>query len=300
MIAGCPNWADFADRALLFFVERGKFTHGQLDQIKHLHPRVKLTLAKGLQKEHRLAIDFRSVLYPDGRKDSPKGRRLYAALSQLGKTFVTTNYDDWLDSEIVPPMPMVADESAPNAPAVDVPRKVIHNVHDLTPDHLSNAGTVIHLHGAVSDPDKMILTTQDYVSHYANDRLARGTGGENYVLSFLDFLFSHRTVLFVGYGLEELEILEYVIGKARLQQAGTLQKEERHYLLQGFYSHEHELMRSLTRYYRECGIRLIPFLRDEKNWDQLIDALEHFARLMPAAGTLKSEMLLEMEDLLDG
>jgi hypothetical protein len=58
----------------------------------------------------------------------------------------------------------------------------------------------------------MILTTQHYVRHYANDRNFRDTGKENNVLTFLDFLFREKNVLFVG-GLDELEILEYVIGR---------------------------------------------------------------------------------------
>jgi hypothetical protein len=75
----------------------------------------------------------------------------------------------------------------------------------------------------------MILTTQDYVRHYANDRRADGPEGENRVLTFLGFLFSQKNVLFVGYGLEELEILEYVIGKARLM-AEPGKTEIRHFL----------------------------------------------------------------------
>jgi hypothetical protein len=35
-IAGCPNWSEFADGALRFFVEKAKFSHGQLAQISHL------------------------------------------------------------------------------------------------------------------------------------------------------------------------------------------------------------------------------------------------------------------------
>jgi hypothetical protein len=62
-IAGCPNWSEFADAALRFFVDQGKFSHGQLAQISYLNPRVKLSIALGLQKEHNLPIDFRRVLY---------------------------------------------------------------------------------------------------------------------------------------------------------------------------------------------------------------------------------------------
>jgi hypothetical protein len=92
-----------------------------------------------------------------------------------------------------------------------------------------------------------------------------------------------KNVLFVGYGLDELEVLEYVIGKARLT-GEPGHREMRHFLLQGFFSHEHEVARSLVPYYRECGIELIPFLRDNLDWDQLIDVLEKL-RAAPAGRT---------------
>ena len=142
----------------------------------------------------------------------------------------------------------------------------------------------------------MILTTQDYVRHYANDRRTEDPQGENRVLTFLGFLFSEKNVLFVGYGLEELEILEYVIGKARVM-AEPGSTEIRHFLLQGFFSHEEELSRGLSNYYAECGIELIPFRRDQKDWDQLIDVLEEYARVAPAGAPLNVQILKEMEVL---
>jgi len=273
-IAGCPNWSEFADGALRFFVDQGKFSHGQLAQISYLNPRVKLSIARGLQTEHKISIDFVKVLYPTGRKDNPKGRRLYENLSKLGKTFVTTNYDEWLDTTIGAPPPSVRADSNPAESPIEERPKVVYEVDDLTPDHL-RPNTVVHLHGSVLNPDSMILTTQDYVRHYANDRFPR-----------------------VGYGLDELEVLEYVIGKARLT-GEPGHREMRHFLLQGFFSHEHEVARSLVPYYRECGIELIPFLRDNLDWDQLIDVLENFGRLAPVGPPLKVQSLKEMEALLE-
>jgi hypothetical protein len=146
----------------------------------------------------------------------------------------------------------------------------------------------------------MILTTQDYVRHYANDRLSGDPSRENRVLTFLEYLFDNKTVLFIGYGLEELEILEYVILKAR-RPPGTPGREARHYILQGFFSHEEALLRSLKSYYlSECDIQLIPFLRDDKDWDQLLDVLEEFARTIPASAPLMLQKAQEMEDLLNG
>jgi hypothetical protein len=297
-LAGCPNWIEFADRALRYFVDQGKFSHGQLAQLSQQHPRVKLSIALGLQREHNLPIKFDAILYPDGRNTNPKGRGLYEALSKLGKTFVTTNYDDWLDHTIGAPPPTVSAGRGTGTPTIGQKPTVIYKVEELTPDNLERPNTVFHLHGSLLDPTSMILTTQHYVRHYANDRRGNGPEGENRVLTFLGFLFSEKNVLFVGYGLEELEILEYVIGKARLMSEPG-KTEMRHFLLQGFFAHEEELVRSLSNYYAECGIELIPFLRDQKDWDQLLDVLEEYARIAPAGAPLNVQIFKEMEALLN-
>jgi hypothetical protein len=298
-LAGCPNWTEFADGALRYFVDQGKFSHSQLAQLSQQPPRVKLSIALGLQREHRLPINFDAILYPYDRNTNPKGRKLYQALSTLGKTFVTANYDDWLDTTIGVPLPSVSATGAATATSPIGPKPtVIHRVEDLAPDALERPNTVIHLHGSLHDPDAMILTTQHYVRHYANDRRTDGPQGENKVLTFLGFLFSEKNVLFVGYGLEELEILEYVISKARLMTEPN-RAELRHFLLQGFFSHEEELARSLASHCAECGIELIPFLRDQKDWDQLIDVVEEFARLAPTGAPLCVQVLKDMEALLN-
>ena len=298
-LAGCPGWPEFADGALKCLVEAGKFSHAQLDQIKHLHPRVKLSIALHLQAEHRITIDFRSLLHPTGRTDHMNGRRLYAALSKMSDVFITTNYDEWLDSKIVLPELAISAPETVSAPQVDQARNVIYKVPEIIPAKLSQPNTVIHIHGCVADPKSMIMTTRDYIQHYANDRgLSATVEGENRVLTFLEHLFREKTVLFIGYGLEELEILEYIIQKAR-RTPGT-QSEARHYLLQGFFRHEHELTRNLTAYYLEdCDIELLSFSKDQKGWYQLIDVVETFAREL-APRRMVLEDLKVMEGLLDG
>ncbi len=297
-LAGCPDWNGFADSALHFFVDKGKFSHGQLAQISHLSPRVKLAIAKGLQEEHQTPIDFKMLIHPKGNKKDPKGLRLFGSLSALGKTFVTTNYDEWLDEELIAPVLSLGDDPDPSKIMVGRKRQTVHHVSEFTADVLHQNNMVIHLHGSLLNPDGMVLTTQDYVRHYANDRFLPGQGIENRVLTFLEYLFDRKTVLFIGYGLEELEILEYVILKAR-HKPGIATNEAKHYLLQGFFSHEYELMVSLKRYYlNECGIQLIPFLRDQKNWDQLLDVMEEFAQKVPAENIIQLQEFGDMEALL--
>lgn len=300
LLAGCPGWNDFADGALRWLIAQGKFSYSQFEQVRHLNPRVKLSLARTLEAENGLSIDYEPLLHPKKRDESEKGLRLYRSLFKLGNRFVTTNYDKWLDDRIPDTTPTAAPPADPAAMALPDPMRVVYKVSDLTPALLAEPNTVIHLHGSLRDPQGMILTTQDYVRHYANDRLSGDAAKENRVLTFLEYLFANRTVLFVGYGLAELEILEYVILKAR-RPPGTAVKEARHYILQGFFSHEEALLRSLKSYYlQECGIELIPFLRDHKDFDQLIDVLEEFARLAPASEPLMLQKVQDLKDLLDG
>jgi hypothetical protein len=101
VLAGCPTWGEFADGALRACIEGKKFTHGQLAQIKHLSPRVKLSIARGLESEHGLVIDYLKLVNPkNGYENNDIGNRVYRNLGKLGNTFVTTNYDSWLDIEI--------------------------------------------------------------------------------------------------------------------------------------------------------------------------------------------------------
>ena len=297
-LAGCPDWSEFADAALRALVQQGKFSHGKLAQVRHLHPRVKLSIARRIEKEHKISINFRSILHPNG-KINKIGRRLYAHLSKLGNKFVTTNYDEWLDERFDDERFDILAKSPADSPTASTlqPRTVIYSVEEILPSKINNANVVIHLHGSVKHPDEMILTTQDYVRHYANDRGPGEPEAENRILTFLDYLFHEKTVLFVGYGLNELEILEYVLTKAKQPQSN--EPVVRHYLVQGFFLHEQELERNLKAYYRESGIQLISFSKEEKGWHQLLYVVESFARDVPASD-LVLEDFAQMESLLNG
>lgn len=297
-LAGCPNWPELADRALRFFVDGGKFSYSQLAQLGHLNPRVKLSVALGLQAEHKMQIDFGALLNPMGGYDNERGRRLFGSLGKLGRTFVTTNYDSWLDREFVGPTSLISTPNQTVAESLTPTRRTTYdNVDDFTPVNLNKPNSVFHLHGSLGNPDSMVITTRHYVQRYANDR-NNDPSKENRTLTFLEHLFTNKTVLFVGYGLDELEILEYVIQKSHLMHEGA--REARHFLLQGFYSHEFELMRSLAHYYRDCDIQLLPFLKDQRDWNQLFEVLESFSLTIQASDILNVQELREMEELLDG
>ena len=72
-LAGCPGWGDFADGALRWLIEHAMFSYSKFDQIRHLNPRVKLSLARMLERENNAAIDYKALLHPVERSTHAKG-----------------------------------------------------------------------------------------------------------------------------------------------------------------------------------------------------------------------------------
>jgi|SRR5215218_6172031 hypothetical protein len=132
VLAGCPTWNELADGALHACIAQNKFTYGQLAQIEHLAPRVKLSIARGLELEHGFKIDFGKLIEPITTDDAAgaakreTGFRVYRSLGKLGSTFVTTNYDGWLDTEIADQPAPVA---SPTAPQTTTDNRVIRQRH---------------------------------------------------------------------------------------------------------------------------------------------------------------------------
>jgi SIR2-like domain len=299
VLAGCPTWGELADGALKACIAADKFTHGQMAQIRHLQPRMKISIARAVEAQHGLMIDYDKLINPRDGYENEAGQRVYRSLGKLGRTFVTTNYDGWLHTEI-PEGALSAAEAPPAQDTSASPRvrRRIFKVEDFTPANLNQPDFVFHLHGCLADPSDMVMTTRDYIRRYANDRGSDDPALENRALTFLEALFQNKTVLFVGYGLEDLEILEYVIQKAR-QQSTTGRPQARHFMLQGYFAHEYELMRSLTQYYAQCEIELIPFRRDLRDWAQLTEVLESFAGDLPTNSPLGLQVQMEMESFLE-
>ena len=293
-LGGCPDWNEFANAALKFFVKKGKLSHAQLDQISSLSFRVKLSLALDLQKQHDLHIDFKELLKPSVAKKKI-GDEAYANLSKLATTFVTTNYDDWLDQ--YPPTAFRPDESPSSSKLPDTSRQIFYKRSDISVENLDVANAVFHIHGSIRDRESMVLTTVNYLNLYSSHRIDGKGNPENPFLTFLQTLFRLKNVLFVGYGLNELEVLEYIVQKG-IKIPSNTREEPRHYVLQGFFTHERELARSLEKYFRPFGIGVLPFSRDEHGWDQLVMVIEYLAREIPPGPPLTLPKRLEMEELL--
>jgi hypothetical protein len=260
-----------ADRLLKQLAAKEYLSFSELRQLDSLDPRKKISVACDVCEETGILPDYRALLMPA----LPEGdtAAIYEDLYSVGTPFVTTNYDEWLDrcaERTHAPrvsVHMDADASPPAAVVSRSPKRVFFLRKDLTVDTLTVPGNVVHLHGSVREPASMILTTRNYLEHYSDPT----------VHQFLSDLFSKYTVLFVGYGLEEDEIVEYILRK--IGSGGAAAASVAHYRLFPRYGHEELLFSRLARYYRtHRGVELIGYSVDRRGDRQLLDVIGHWSR----------------------
>ena len=94
---------------------------------------------------------------------------------------------------------------------------------------------------------------------------------------FLGELFEKKTVLFLGYGLEEAEILEHILRRGRVSDS----KMKKRFSLQGFFIRQDPLYKKLYNYYKKSfGVHLIGFTRDFKDYVQLENIIKTWSELI--------------------
>lgn len=62
-----------------------------------------------------------------------------------------------------------------------------------------------------------------------------------------------------------------------------------------------EVASHLATYYREeLGVHLLPYLRDDNDYGQLIEVISEFAKQIPANNPIRIQERSELEALIDG
>ncbi len=176
--------------------------------------------------------------------------------------YVTTNYDNYLYNESG--RTSLVESGIRNELGRRKETKIIFNPQQLKNDILLCPGAIIHFHGSIQEPESMIITTAQYLEHYTN----------KIVQSFLEELFDRYTVLFLGYGLEELEILEYIFRKIKINKSRVVS----FFMLSGFYIYEENIFKHLAKYFKEIyNVEIICFNLDDNDHDQLEKVIENWS-----------------------
>lgn len=251
MLLGMPSWSGLAWRALEDLRNIGAINYAELDQLARLDPKKQLSIAELIAKEETHPLNLGQYLVKKNESI------IYDVINSMGAVCVTTNYDHELSPVSLDPF-----DEKHTAPKV----KRVSGANNLSISDLKNPGTVIHLHGDMGNPEEMIVTTKDYLAHYDSKE----------VQHFLKDLFDNRVVLFIGYGLEEAEILEHILRRAGVE----LDPQERNrFSLQAFFYSDQPLFEKLKEYYEiSFGVHLIGFTRDHEDYAQLEKILKDWGK----------------------
>ena len=284
MLCGSPDWRGFANGVVSALQQADKLSFLEAEQLKTLgDPRRTLSIARAMAEESALLIDFDGILHPSLPRDD--GAELYRVLTKLRPTFVTTNYDRWLDEgglSETSAEPAIGTESTATSPSVNRPK--YYRKEQLTPSLLAERGSVIHLHGSYVDTSSMVVSLKDYIEYYADER----------VQAFLAEMFRNYTVLFVGYGLAELEVLDYIVRSNESLKSKVV--EPRHYLLYPCRSTEHVQTRFIERFYRDqCGVHVLPYCIDEKGYAELLEVFKSWAPALDVRDPTRLDLELRID-----
>lgn len=276
-IIGCPSWKEFALKHLDHLFEKRAINYYEFSKLREMDPRKLLSICQKIYKEKQLPPKHIGDLL-QANKESLKKYPIYDDLYAFNAIYLTTNYDVYLD-EAAQESNRNSVRMADGTSGTEVPMEenatyqIINEREDLLVTCLKN-GNIIHLHGSIQNEQQLIVTIVDYISHYDK---------ESKPAVILEEMFKTYTVLFVGYGLEEYEILEFMINKSLIVQ-GTIQ----HYMLYPVFKAESNLLNLQQKYYSDLGVQLIPYPVDENGYEQLATVIHDWAKQIGAVARPQS------------
>lgn len=213
--------------------------------------------------------DFEDIFYEELEKSLKadeellKSQNIYDELYRLRGLFITTNVDEHFDSKFEP-------------------TRIVYKEEDLNPSNIDRT-KLYHIHGSIRDRNSLIFTVPQYIKRYNNKPFRE----------FLKAIFDKYTVLFVGYGMAEFELLDFLITKFDSKKG----KELKHFILLPFYRGEENILGFEQYYYNSMGISVVPYEKDERGYGQLYEVIKSWNSEINQVSTYLYDTYEEIEDV---
>lgn len=212
-------------------------------------------------KDKLFLEEMRKSLNDDDDKVTSTNPKLktYRDLFNLNGIFVTTNADRHIDQ--------------------------IFNPQNIITNRFTGSTTLVNknlykIHGSISDPANLIFTVEKYFTRYKDQEF----------IKFLELLFT-KTILFVGYGLGEFELLEYMYKNITLS-------KNRYFYLRGYYTHEKRLCDFEQMYFNQMKVKLIPYAKDKKGFKQLPIVIKEWVKQIQTTTNVLQNNFDEIDEIL--
>lgn len=267
-LAQCASWVGLACHIACRFCEAGSFSEQErelLEAMANKDPRKVISICyhRARNEAGTVLLDLyrQAILESVTPGDQTEFERIHGRIVQLNPlVYVTTNIDRGIEGV----------RRGDQRPPVNLAREP-----DLTrlPELLRD-GNVFYLHGSVDDLDNTIFSVDNYYQLYTREGVNR----------FLQEIFADQyCVLFVGYSLQEHEILQNIflaINQGRNSAGvGGIKREKRHYVLSPIYSKDLAEFNINRMFFDIHGVKAIPYFIDFESYGRLHHALSKLAEM---------------------
>ena len=256
-IMGISGWEDFANDIIKSAFKDFNKQKTLLTSIKD--NKEKITVAfKEFESSGRLKEfykHFGKAMKPNqkifNKVIKTKGN-IYEILNKFQALFLTTNADNLFEDVLGPTF--CYDDFSDSY---------------LTDKHFRETNRLFYLHGHYKKElgvnHHLVFTADSYVERY-NDTTYQ---------KFLKQIFQDQenVIIFIGYGLNEFELIDYIATKTGIITKNA-DEMNRRYILYGFCSEEDTLFWAKKSYFETLGITLIPYCMDSSGHESLIDVLK--------------------------
>ncbi|PIP76383.1 MAG: hypothetical protein COW85_14530 [Ignavibacteria bacterium CG22_combo_CG10-13_8_21_14_all_37_15] len=241
-LVGCMGWDELAknlvNRCFSTLKDGSKnklITFKEKETLLYLRDKRKIITIchKLLKREKKEEIFYEEMEIALKFKGNISEPNIYTNLVKISALFITTNADEHFD------------------PKFKAQIKYLEN--DFLPSRIYK-DTLYHIHGSITNRPSLIFTLPEYFKRYN-------------LQTFKDFLreiFNKYTVLFLGYGLSEFELLEYLFIHNKSENV-----EVKHFMLAPYFLGEENIMEMEKYYYDDMNIQIVPYLKDDLGYEQL-------------------------------
>ena len=177
-----------------------------------------------------------------GRPELLTAYNIYDELKKVPSKYVTTNFDLIFSNKF-------HEDS------------VVYKTEEFNSNEIQRE-VLYQIHGSLHDNQSIVLTTVNYLRKYNNP---------NY-LDFLKALFTENLILFLGYGLREMEILTPLFNNV------ISERPHKNFTLRGYSDNKLLHLPGDMAHYSTLGIDLIPFNIETRGHDLLFDIIAYWYR----------------------
>lgn len=204
---------------------------------------------------------------------------IYDILSQLGVNYITTNADSLFELQL----------------GSECCYEVLDSSKLLTDNKYYRRNQLFYLHGKYKEKDiehnenNLVFTADKYVEKY----------NDTQTVNFLNEIFTPANgfvVFFIGYGLNEFELLDYIASKLYLKNRKTKDGKGQNnvFALEGFCSNQSLLFEVRKNYLRSLGVELLAYNMDKNGYSELKNVL---SKILTVFQNRPSQMYYDFTDV---